>query len=109
MLELRIDQDTLLVSVHGDLDMVIAKEFKETVDDYLLSHDWLKHLLVDLSEVGFIDSSGLGVIIGRYKMMRNRRGQMAICGVNPSVYRILELSGIKKLMPVLKITEQAAQ
>ncbi len=109
MLELRIDQDTLLVSVQGDLDMVVAKSFKETVDDYLLSHDWIKHLLVDLSDVGFIDSSGLGVLIGRYKVMKNRHGQMAICGVNNSVYRILEISGLKKLMPVLKITEPAAQ
>ena len=109
MLELKIDQDTLLVSVHGDLDMVVAKEFKETVDEYLLSHDWLKHLLVDLSDVGFIDSSGLGVIIGRYKVMKGRRGQMAICGANNSVYRVLEMSGIKKLMPVLKILEQTAQ
>ena len=109
MLELKLDQDTLLVSVHADLDLVAAKAFRETVDGYLLSHEWIKHLLVDLSAVGFIDSSGLGVLIGRFKVMKNRHGQMAVCGANENVYRILEMAGLKKMMPGLKITEPAAQ
>lgn len=109
MLELKLDQDTLLVSVRADLDLVAAKAFREMVDGYLLSHEWIKHLLVDLSAVGFIDSSGLGVLIGRFKVMKNRHGQMAVCGANENVYRILEMAGLKKLMPVLKITESAAQ
>lgn len=106
MLELKIDQDTLLVRVQGDLDMVVAKEFKLRIDEVLRSKEWLQHLMVDITEVGFIDSSGLGAIIGRYKVMKNRKGQMALCGVNGQVFRILELAGIKKLMPVLKAVDQ---
>lgn len=106
MLELKIDQDTLLVRVQGDLDLVVAKEFKVRIDEVLYSKEWLQHLMVDVSEVGFIDSSGLGAIIGRYKIMKNRKGQMAICGVNAQVFRVLELAGIKKLMPILKAADQ---
>ncbi len=109
MLQLRTDDDTLVVSVVGDLDMVVAKEFRETVDSYLFNHQWIKHLMVDLSGVNFMDSSGLGVILGRYKLMRNRGGQMALCGVNDGVYRVLELSGVKKLMVILRTAEEKAQ
>lgn len=109
MLKLKVDEETLLVSVEGDLDLVMAKEFRETVDDFLLSHDWIKHLMVDLTKVSFIDSSGLGVILGRYKLLKNRKGQMALCGVSDNVYRVLELSGIKKLMPILRVAQKQAQ
>ena len=102
MLDLKIDGDTLLVRVNGDLDLVVAKVFKDRIDEVLTSRGAIQNLMIDLSRVKFIDSSGLGVIIGRYKVMKARGGNMAMCGVSSNVYRILEISGIRKLMPVLK-------
>jgi stage II sporulation protein AA (anti-sigma F factor antagonist) len=104
MLTVKIKNDTLIVRISGDLDLVIAKEFRDTVDKILLDKS-LKNLILDISEVNFIDSSGLGAILGRYKILQQRGGKMSIWGAKPSVYRILDLSGIMKIIPVLKTEE----
>ena len=57
-------------------------------------------------DLRFIDSSGLGMLIGCYKIMHGRQGKMIICDANDNVYRILELSGMKKLMPVMRMEPQ---
>jgi stage II sporulation protein AA (anti-sigma F factor antagonist) len=59
--------------------------------------------VINLGDVGFIDSSGLGMLIGCYKTMAGRQGSMMLCDANDNVYRLLELSGMKKLMPVLRL------
>ncbi len=47
-----------------------------------------------------MDSSGLGVILGRYKLLKSRGGKMVVCDVNASVYRLLELSGLFKILTI---------
>lgn len=104
MVVVKIKNESLVVKVSGDLDLVIAKEFRETVDKILWDKP-LKNLILDLADVQFIDSSGLGAILGRYKLIQQRGGKMSIWGVKPSVYRILDLSGIMKIIPVFKTEE----
>jgi len=104
MVTVKIKNESLIVKISGDLDLVLAKEFRETVDKILMDKP-LRNLILDLSEVDFIDSSGLGAILGRYKMIQQRKGKMSIWGAKPSVYRILDLSGILKIIPVFKTEE----
>lgn len=106
-LELKVEKDTLLVYPQGDLDLVQAKQLREQVDQLLYSRGNIQKLVVNLNAVNFIDSSGLGVLIGRYKIMQNRQGQMMLCGANDNVYRILEISGMKKLMPIVRADAQS--
>ena len=47
-----------------------------------------------------MDSSGLGVILGRYKQITNRGGKMVVCDVNQAVYRLFELSGLFKILQI---------
>ena len=101
MVIVKIKNESLIVKISGDLDLVIAKDFRETVDKILVDRP-LKNLILDLSEVNFIDSSGLGAILGRYKLIQQQGGKMSIWGAKPSVHRILDLSGILKIIPVFK-------
>ena len=101
MLELKVEKDSLLVKVTGDLDLVVAKEFREKIDEQL-EQQQKQNLIVDLSQVKFIDSSGLGAILGRYKIIQGMGGKMTIIGANPTVYRILDLSGVMKIITVFK-------
>lgn len=98
MLEMRSNDDTMTVFLHHDLDMVEAKNFKDNVDTFLLLNPQIKILEIDLSDVSFIDSSGLGALIGRYKNMSLRRGTLVISGAGENVRRILEMAGLKKLL-----------
>lgn len=102
----KLERDTLTLYLQGDLDMVSAKRVKEDLDAILYNRGGLKNLVINLSDVGFIDSSGLGMLIGCYKEMHGRQGKMMICDANENVYRVLELSGMKKLMPVMRLEAQ---
>lgn len=102
MLDWKLEKDTLTLYPQGDLDMVSSGAVKESLDAILYGRGSLKQLIVNLSDVTFIDSSGLGMLIGCYKVMHGRQGRMMICDASERVYRLLELSGIKKLMPVMR-------
>lgn len=104
VITVKIKNESIIVKVRGDLDLVIAKEFRETVDKVLMDRP-LKNLILDLVDVDFIDSSGLGAILGRYKIIQQRGGKMSIWGTKPSVHRILDLSGIMKIIPVFKMED----
>lgn len=89
----------LISRVSGELDLVSADNFRLLVDKELENED-IKKLVLNLKEVNFIDSSGLGAILGRYKKMVQKGGVMNIVEANPHVQRILELSGIMRIMKV---------
>ena len=97
-----IEREVLTIYPKGDLDMVTARVVKEAVEDILYTRIGIKNLVVNLKDIRFIDSSGLGMLIGCYKYMQGRQGTMLLSEASPSVYRLLELSGMKKLMPVLR-------
>lgn len=90
---------TLTIKLDGELDLVSAHVFRETVDramEEMLS----QNLIIDLSRVTFIDSSGLGVILGRFRKIKGACGEMVIFGATTNVRRVLELSGITTFIPI---------
>ncbi|MGB3972786.1 MAG: anti-sigma factor antagonist [Peptococcia bacterium] len=97
---------TLLIKLNGELDLVKAHEFRETVDKVMEEME-ISNLLVDLTSVTFIDSSGLGVILGRFRKIKSARGGMALFGAMPNVLRILELSGIATFVPICATEAEA--
>ena len=90
---------TLVVKVTGEFDIIIAEEFKKIVDSFL-DTNMAKYLLIDLSDVAFIDSSGLGAILGRYKKVDSMKGKMVIAGPQVQVKKILEVSGINQIIGI---------
>lgn len=95
--ELKLIRNTLIVRIEGELDMLVADKMKKEIDEKLDSND-IKNLILNLERVTFIDSSGLGVIIGRYKKISGRNGRMHIVGARAQVEKILYFSGINKLI-----------
>jgi stage II sporulation protein AA (anti-sigma F factor antagonist) len=92
-----VKQGVLIVRVDGELDMHVADEFRKTVDD-ALEDSGVKYILLSLKGVTFIDSSGLGVILGRYKKVSALGGRMATANARPQVAKVLEFSGLSKIM-----------
>ncbi|MNO01715.1 Anti-sigma F factor antagonist [compost metagenome] len=64
-------------------------------------------MVVNLRDLKFMDSSGLGVILGRYKQVTGKGGKMVLCEVSPSVYRLFEMSGLFKILAVKENERQA--
>ena len=87
---------TLILRVSGELDMLVADDFRRKTDALMVNH-CSRNLVLNLSGVNFIDSSGLGAILGRYKNITMGGGKVALVGAPPQVRRILELSGILRI------------
>ncbi len=107
-LEKRYDRDTLVIKVTGELDLVVADEFRRVVDPEL-DRRQVKNLVINLSGVSFIDSSGLGVILGRYKKLSQNGGKIWIAEPRPSVRKILELSGFPRIIPFFDSEKKALE
>ncbi len=98
-IEMKLVRNTLIVKLKGELDMLVADQLRQEMDGKLEANS-IDRLIINLERVTFIDSSGLGVIIGRYKKISSRNGKMFIVGASPSVEKILVFSGINKLVPI---------
>lgn len=98
-LNFRSDKDRLYVKIDGELDLSVSGSFRSELDQNL-DINQARHLILDFSNVGFIDSSGLGVILGRYKRLAEIGGTVQICDVNDQIRKILELSGLSRIMEI---------
>lgn len=97
----------LIVQVDGELDLETSPLFREKVESKLNQYEMVKHLILDLKKVNFIDSSGLGAILGRFKRLSQQGGRVSAVNVSPQVKRIFELSGLLKIMEIYSDRQQA--
>ncbi|MBO5363972.1 MAG: anti-sigma F factor antagonist [Clostridia bacterium] len=88
---------TLVVKLSGEIDQSCAGEIRSDIDRQLQLCP-IKNLILDFAKVSFMDSSGIGMILGRYKQIKARNGTIMIIRAQPQVDRILELSGLKKII-----------
>lgn len=98
--------DKLVVHMAGELDHHSSEEVRNRVDDRLDREEFNK-LVLDFFGVTFMDSSGIGVVIGRYKKLSLKKGKVGVSRVNGSVKRVFELSGMFRLIPLYDSVEEA--
>lgn len=89
----------VLVGLKGDMDLKTADPLREALDK-LIDRYRNKNLVLDLGDVDFVDSSGLGVILGRYRRLQGQGRTISLQGVKPSVKVVLELAGIDSIINV---------
>ncbi|OFI04946.1 anti-sigma F factor antagonist [Clostridium acetireducens DSM 10703] len=99
-------EDKLIAHLVGELDHHSAEEVRIKIDDRL-QRDLINKLIMDFSKVTFMDSSGIGVVIGRYKKLLLKNGVVCITNVKESVKRVFELSGMFKIIPLYNSVEEA--
>ena len=81
----------------GELDHFSAEGVRRQLDE-LTEDRSIRYLILDLSGMTFMDSSGIGGIIGRYKRMAARGGGVRVFGANRQVDRLMELSGLYRIV-----------
>lgn len=89
----------LVVDVDGELDHHTALVLKGEIQTEL-DKGVVRHIVLDLSGLDFMDSSGLGVLLGRYKELSKWQGRMLAFGLQPVVEKLFRLTGLNKLIPV---------
>lgn len=90
----------------GDLDVASSEPFRDALDREM-SAQGLRDLCLNLSDVSFVDSSGVGMILGRYRRLRAMGGRMAIAGARPAVRAVLELAGVHRVVPLFESEPEA--
>lgn len=100
------NKNILVAQLRGELDHHNAEEVRNKIDDMLTRTNTL-NLVMDFSDVNFMDSSGIGVVIGRYKKLLNKKGKVSISNANGSVKRVFELSGMFKIIPLYDSADEA--
>ena len=89
---------TLIAHLKGELDQHSAVKLRMNLDKKIM--DGTSHLIFDLSELDFMDSSGIGIIIGRYKNLTALGGTTSVAGAKPHVEKILYMAAIDRIIPV---------
>lgn len=99
---------TLVIKMSGELDHHYADNARRKMDNEILKAT-TKNVVFDISGLSFMDSSGIGIIAGRYKNISNIKGKTVIVSTNPQINKILEMSGIFKIIPLLNTVEDAVK
>ncbi|GHU34352.1 anti-sigma F factor antagonist [Clostridia bacterium] len=96
--------NTLYVRLDGDIDHHSSRSVREEVDR-LIAASGAEIFELDLSEVDFMDSSGLGLVLGRYKKQTESGGKMKIINPSERILRILRLAGIEKIIKIERVNQ----
>jgi stage II sporulation protein AA (anti-sigma F factor antagonist) len=94
--EMFIKRHILYVRLDGELDQHSVENIRirimELIDKYMI-----KYLVFNFKKLQFMDSSGVGLIIGRYNRLKKERGEVILCSMNDSIRRLVMLSGLSKI------------
>ncbi len=96
-LQYEVVDNTLIVKFEGELDHHVAENIRTEIDE-TISQRGIRNLIFDLGGMGFMDSSGIGVIIGRYKHITKLGGKVAVVHVTDQVDKIFNLAGIYRII-----------
>jgi stage II sporulation protein AA (anti-sigma F factor antagonist) len=89
----------LIFLLHEEIDDSVTKNLKRKMD-YEIERFLPKKVLIDLENVGFMDSAGIGLIIGRYKLINMIGGELKILNASMAIKKIFNMSGISRLIPI---------
>ena len=92
-MDFQMKDDILIVGITGDLDHHQATQMREEIDKTIDAFK-CKNLILDFTMLEFMDSSGIGVVMGRYNKIKEKGGKMVIAGGSKYVHMILEMAGI---------------
>lgn len=103
--EIEIIDDVAVVAIEVDvLDASNTKEFKSTIKPLLKEHP---RMVLDLSQVSFMDSSGLGALLSCLRQLNSSGGDLKLYGVTPPVRALLELVRMHKIVDITNDREEA--
>lgn len=101
-----IQKNCLIIYINQDLDHHAVTMLRER-SDKLIDAGNIRHIIFDFKDTDFMDSSGIGLIMGRYKRVMFRGGKAAVSNVGEEVERIFQMSGLYKIIEKYKTPKEA--
>jgi len=103
----RRNDEYAIVDLSGELDAYTSARFREVMIE--LIEDGRAKLIVSLTNVEYIDSSGLGALVGGLKRASERNGRIVIICHEPQVRKVFEITGLEKVFPLYEAEEDAVK
>ncbi len=99
--EINVKGDVVTAYLSGEIDHHSLKETRRKIDSAVeTNHPGL--LVLDFGAVSFMDSSGIGLVMGRYKTLKPSGAKLHITGASPNVYKVMKLASIDRLATIDK-------
>ena len=95
------ENDCLTIKLPGELDHTAADELQRETEK-IMNRKFTRGIIFDFSDTQFMDSSGIGLIMGRYRALGLRGGCIQAIHVNPYIERMLRISGVHKYINIQK-------
>ena len=97
----RVIENCLCIRMPREIDHHNAGEISENAD-YLLCHEDVNAIVFDFEDTEFMDSSGIGILVGRYKKMNIFGGKVYIIHANTQIRKIIHMSGLQKIIEIVE-------
>ena len=94
----RVKNGALYIVLNGELDECSANYARDSLDNLIVNNSFNK-VVIDMQELEFMDSTGIGVLIGRYKKLKSKNKLMYIINPNMHIERIFKMSGLYEIIP----------
>lgn len=93
------DSDAVVVGVVGELDCATGPTLEDRLKD-LIENQGNRTLVIDLENMTFVDSSGLSVLVGAFRRLRERGGDLSLRRPSASTQKVFEVSGLNRVVPI---------
>ena len=100
-------KNTMYLRISGEMDQGSVGNLKEKLVQIIKEKN-IKNIVFNMKELTFLDSTGIGIIIGRYNQLKTKGGKVILCSINRNIERIILLSGLPRIC-VIKENEEDAQ
>ena len=98
---IELSEDKLIAYLEGELDHHAAAPIRQKIDEAILEHK-PKKLIIDFEALSFMDSSGIGLVMGRYRLAASKGKKLRVDNLSERDYKIMKMSGIEKLAEINK-------
>ena len=102
------EEKTLIFKLNEDIDEYCVQKIRRKLDNEIERY-MPKEIIFDFCNVSFMDSAGIGMLIGRYKLANMLGGQVKVANINETIRKIFEMSGILRIMPEIKHSKKEVQ
>lgn len=101
----RPEGEHTVVAVGGEIDVYTAPKLREQLIDLVSAGQY--HLIVDMEGVEFLDSTGLGVLVGGLKRVRAHEGSLRLVCTQERILKIFRITGLTKVFPIHASVDEA--
>lgn len=99
------EKNILIIKLSDDIDQYTVDKIRRKMDDEIERYIARK-VIFDFSNISFMDSSGIGMVLGRYKLIKLLGGNLELINVSKQIKKIFDMCGVTRLISIMSITEQ---